>query len=66
MKAKPGEAQYRHRSLKGLTVEPGHLAFLGLEALARYKHSGLAHQGEHMHGELVTRLRQVRNKNAWT
>ena len=46
--------------------QPGYIAILALEALARYTASGLAHDGEKMHKDLATRLVRVVDKDKWT
>jgi hypothetical protein len=48
------------------TNEPGYVALLALEALARYSASGLAHDGEKMYKDLAVRCARVVDKDSWT
>lgn len=46
--------------------QPGYVAMLALEALARYTASGLVQPEEQMHKDLATRLVRVVDKDSWT
>jgi len=46
--------------------QPGYIAILALEALARYKASGFAGDSDRMYKDIATRLVRVADKDSWT